>query len=112
MIHLKYIEEWDLTIIMMSHWALEKHKFDYYQGKDIPSDREASFIGLFSPLELQVLKTFKNLKEPPREDLELLRDLALVKSVEWHKTIQFALNKGLEFPTDWVESFLLEVFSE
>ena len=112
MLHLKYIEEWDLTIIMMAHWALERHKFDYYHGRDTYSDIEKSFIGLFSPLELQVLKTFENLKEPTREELELLRDLALVKSVEWHKTIQFALNKRLEFPTNWIESFLLEVFSE
>lgn len=111
MVASKYIEEWDITIVMVYHWALEKRKFDYQHGKELYSDVNRLLTDLFSPLELQVLEAFETLKEPSRAELELLRDLAAVKSIEWQQIIQLALNKRLTFPTAWLESFLLEVFS-
>lgn len=111
MVALKYIEEWGITIAMVYHWALEKRTLDYQQGKDY-SNVSNLLAELFSPLELQVLKTFETLREPTREELVLLRDLASVKSIDWYQIIQLALNKRLTFPTTWLESFLLEIFSE
>ena len=112
MITSKYIEEWDITIVMVYHWALEKRKLDYHHGRDFHSDVNSLLTELFSPLELQVLETFETLKEPTRVELELLRDLAAFKSIEWLQLIQLVLNKRLTFPTTWLESFLLEIFSE
>ena len=112
MITSKYIEEWDITIVMVYHWALEKRKLDYHHGRDFHSDVNSHLTELFSHLELQVLEAFETLREPTREELKVLIDLAAVKSAEWQQIFQLAFNKRLILPTAWLESFLLEIFSE